>query len=219
MLTLGIISGWLLGLMVTGFAVLCIILVLTILIQRPQGGGLSGAFGSSAGSGQTAFGAKTGDALTLFTIGVFVLYVLAAVGLNYAVRPAVGVCCNTATGICRVVTTAGCEVGETYIAGVACSPNPCPQPPALAPATTTGGALTPIDGTPGAIPGATITPIPAPDGAPGATPITPPAGATPSSPAPSTPIPAPSNPEPATPTPANPAPSTPPAAPGSGGNP
>ena len=65
------------------------LLILIILIQKPQGGGLSGAFGGGAaqGSGQTVFGARTGDALTIGTISVFVLYLLVAIGLNYAIRP------------------------------------------------------------------------------------------------------------------------------------
>lgn len=72
----------------TLFIVVCVLLVLTILIQKPQGGGLSGAFGAGAsGSGQTAFGTKTGDALTWMTIGMFIIYLGAAIGMNYAMRP------------------------------------------------------------------------------------------------------------------------------------
>jgi preprotein translocase subunit SecG len=75
--------------MVVGFLFMCVLLILIILIQKPQGGGLSGAFGSGAaqGSGQTVFGARTGDALTIGTISVFVLYLAVAIGLNYAIRP------------------------------------------------------------------------------------------------------------------------------------
>ncbi|MFT3686659.1 MAG: preprotein translocase subunit SecG [Phycisphaerales bacterium] len=70
------------------FVVVCVLLVLTILIQKPQGGGLSGAFGAgSGGSGQTAFGTKTGDALTWMTIGMFVIYLATAIGMNYTMRP------------------------------------------------------------------------------------------------------------------------------------
>src|SRR5258705_7609511 len=79
---------WLVGILVMLFVVVSMLLILTILIQRPQGGGLSGAFGSGAGSGQTAFGAKTGDALTIATIGMFALWVVFAVILNFTVRPA-----------------------------------------------------------------------------------------------------------------------------------
>ncbi|MEM1330656.1 MAG: preprotein translocase subunit SecG [Planctomycetota bacterium] len=85
-LTLGL-SQWFVGISVVVFMAISVVLILVVLIQRPQGGGLSGAFGSSAGSGQTAFGAKTGDVLTFATIGMFVLWLLVAVGLVFATRP------------------------------------------------------------------------------------------------------------------------------------
>ncbi len=86
MLTLAL-SPWVPALLIVLFLGICVLLILTVLIQRPQGGGLSGAFGSGAGSGQTAFGAKTGDALTIATISIFLLYLLVAIGLNYAIKP------------------------------------------------------------------------------------------------------------------------------------
>ena len=65
------------------FIVASVILVLIILAQRPQGGGLAGAFGGSGGGGtDTAFGGKTGDVLTMATIIAFVGYLLIAVFLN-----------------------------------------------------------------------------------------------------------------------------------------
>lgn len=80
-LTLGIHPVVVGGLIVLGI-VASVLLILTILIQRPQGGGLAAAFGGAgAGSGQTAFGAKTGDALTIMTIVVFVLWLLISIGL------------------------------------------------------------------------------------------------------------------------------------------
>jgi len=78
---------WAVALLVALFLLISVVLILTILIQRPMGGGLSGAFGAGAGSGQTAFGAKTGDALTIATIIIFVVWLGFAVGLNYAARP------------------------------------------------------------------------------------------------------------------------------------
>ena len=72
LLTLGL-EMWVKSLLSVGFLFVSIILILTVLIQRPSGGGLSGAFGAASGSGQTAFGAKTGDALTIFTIIMFVV--------------------------------------------------------------------------------------------------------------------------------------------------
>lgn len=78
---------WLANVLLPLFIMICVIMVLVVLIQKPQGGGLAGAFGgSSAGSGQTAFGTKTGDALTVFTVGVFVLFVLVAILLNLAMK-------------------------------------------------------------------------------------------------------------------------------------
>ncbi len=78
---------WLNASLVVLFLLISAVMILIILIQRPQGGGLSGAFGSGAGSGQTAFGARTGDALTIATIGIFVVFITMAAGLNYAIRP------------------------------------------------------------------------------------------------------------------------------------
>lgn len=74
--------------LVVVFLLVCVAMILLILIQRPQGGGLSGAFGAGGGAGQTAFGTKTGDVLTLVTIGIFVLFLILAVVLNFAARPA-----------------------------------------------------------------------------------------------------------------------------------
>ena len=76
--------------LVVVFLLVCVAMILLILIQRPQGGGLSGAFGAGGGAGQTAFGTKTGDVLTIVTIGIFVLFLILAVVLNFAARPASG---------------------------------------------------------------------------------------------------------------------------------
>lgn len=81
------LSPILIGLSMFLLMAVCVLLILTILIQRPQGGGLSGAFGSGAGSGQTAFGTKTGDALTIFTIIMFVAFVLTSILLVFVTRP------------------------------------------------------------------------------------------------------------------------------------
>lgn len=77
---------WATILLLVVFLLICVLMILVILIQKPMGGGLVGAFGGG-GSGQTAFGAKTGDALTITTIIMFSVFVLGAIGLNFAVRP------------------------------------------------------------------------------------------------------------------------------------
>ena len=65
------------------FIVVSVILVLIVLAQRPQGGGLASAFGGAGGGGSdTAFGGRTGDVLTYATIGAFICYVLIAIMLN-----------------------------------------------------------------------------------------------------------------------------------------
>jgi preprotein translocase subunit SecG len=89
MLTLAEMPMFVVGLLVALFVIISVMMMLIVLIQRPQGGGLSEAFGSASGSGHTAFGAKTGDALTYATIVIFVAFIGFAVGLNYLVRPPV----------------------------------------------------------------------------------------------------------------------------------
>ncbi|MBL8764721.1 MAG: preprotein translocase subunit SecG [Phycisphaerae bacterium] len=83
-------ATWVVGSLLAVFLFACLLLILVVLIQRPQGGGLAGAFGSGAGSGQTAFGARTGDALTVATIGFFFIYLVLAVVLNFGTRPTSG---------------------------------------------------------------------------------------------------------------------------------
>jgi len=63
------------------FAVLAIVLMGVILLQRGKGVGLAGAFGGAGG--HTAFGAKTGDFLTWVTIIGAALFLVWAVLLNY----------------------------------------------------------------------------------------------------------------------------------------
>jgi preprotein translocase subunit SecG len=87
MLLLAMLTGVWFNIAVLLFLLVCFVLVLTVMIQKPQGGGLSAAFGASSGSGQTAFGTKTGDALTVATILVFVVWLALAVALNIMSRP------------------------------------------------------------------------------------------------------------------------------------
>ncbi len=86
-LVLGAMPGWGVALLVVGFLFVSVFMILVVLIQRPQGGGLAGAFGGGGGAGQTAFGARTGDALTIATITIFIVYLFCAVLLNYTLEP------------------------------------------------------------------------------------------------------------------------------------
>ena len=98
------------------FLVICIVMILLVLIQRPQGGGLSGAFGSGGGggAGQTAFGTKTGDVLTWATIAIFVAFVGFAIILNFTTRPP-----KPATGVPTITAPggAGTSNGDTQNEG------------------------------------------------------------------------------------------------------
>ena len=64
------------------FIIVAAALVLIVLVQRPQGGGLSGAFGGAGGGSDTVFGGRTGDALTLATVVAFVLFLGLSIALN-----------------------------------------------------------------------------------------------------------------------------------------
>jgi preprotein translocase subunit SecG len=87
-LTLAQLPLWATSVLVVFYVLISVVMILAVLIQRPQGGGLSTAFGAGAGSGQTAFGTKIGDALTIFTITVFILFLASSIALVYFLRPA-----------------------------------------------------------------------------------------------------------------------------------
>ncbi len=75
------------------FIIVAAAMVLIILVQRPQGGGLAGAFGGAGGAGtETVFGGRVGDALTWATVIAFVIYLGLAIALNLLddVSPATG---------------------------------------------------------------------------------------------------------------------------------
>lgn len=83
MFTLGSIGLTLLSLV---FIAICAFMILVILIQKPKGGGLSGAFGGAGGGSQAVFGAKVGDFLTWFTVTLFALFLLVAIVLVFVSR-------------------------------------------------------------------------------------------------------------------------------------
>lgn len=171
MLVLALVPLWLTAILASLFLFFCVLLILVVLIQRPMGGGLSGAFGSGAGSGQTAFGAKTGDALTYATITIFTIYLLFAVGLNYAARPTVGGGATAAT----VPAPTGAK--ESAPASTLPPPlQPVPSPTGVPPAGATGAT----GSSPAPAPtGTFVPPAPAPTAPTGAPAGTGPPPATP----------------------------------------
>jgi protein translocase SecG subunit len=151
------------GLMMV-FIIASVFLILTVLIQKPQGGGLAGAFGSGAGSGQTAFGAKTGDALTIATIIMFVFYLATAVGLTYVVKY------NRGAAPTPTVSAPPEPAGTTPAEG---TPAPTEGDPAKAaptdaapaqpaPAQPAPAQPAPVEPAPATPPATTPTPAPAP---------------------------------------------------------
>ena len=79
-------ATWPVTVLATVFVIVCVLMMLMILIQKPRGGGLSAAFGGGGGSAQSAFGAKTGDFLTWFTVAMFVCFVFLAMGMQWAIN-------------------------------------------------------------------------------------------------------------------------------------
>ncbi len=70
------------------FMIVALAMVLIILVQRPQGGGLAGAFGGAGGSStDTVFGGRVGDALTVATVVAFAIYLSLAIALNLLDNP------------------------------------------------------------------------------------------------------------------------------------
>ena len=65
-----------------GLIIVSVAMILIILVQRPQGGGLASAFGGAGGGNDTVFGGRVGDALTVMTVIAFVLFLGLAVSLN-----------------------------------------------------------------------------------------------------------------------------------------
>jgi preprotein translocase subunit SecG len=65
------------------FIIVAVSLILIILVQRPAGGGLAGAFGGAGGGGtESVFGGRVGDALTVMTVIGFCVYLGLAITLN-----------------------------------------------------------------------------------------------------------------------------------------
>ena len=83
MIHLAVLPYYVHSLLVLLFLMVSVLMILVILIQKPQGGGLAGAFGGAGGSStETVFGGRVGDALTYATVATFVLYLGLAISLN-----------------------------------------------------------------------------------------------------------------------------------------
>lgn len=71
----------LLGTVLTVFAIVCILLILVVLMQRSKQDGLGAAFGS--GITDSVFGAQTSTILTKFTAWLIAIFFVLSIGLSY----------------------------------------------------------------------------------------------------------------------------------------
>lgn len=130
------------------FAVVCVLLMIVILLQRGRGVGLSGAFGGAGGT-SSAFGSKTGDVLTWITIVGAVVMLTFAVLLNYLFRP-------ISPGLGGVTPPAsGAPAGAP--AALPIDPGPATPKPAVATPEAPANSATPTEA-PAATPEAPPTP-------------------------------------------------------------
>ena len=114
------------------FLLVSVVLVLTILIQKGRGGGLSGAFGGGMASG--LLGSKTGDFLTWVTIVLVAVFLTLAVLMAKFYRPSVS----------EYGASTAAEAGQTVPAAEASAEIPAPadtatEPAPVGDANTTGG--------------------------------------------------------------------------------
>lgn len=71
------------GFLAALFAVICVLLIVVVLLQKGRGGGLGAAFG---GAGSSAFGTRTGDVFTWVTIVLTSLFLILAIVTTIAHR-------------------------------------------------------------------------------------------------------------------------------------
>ena len=118
------------------FIIVAVSLILIILVQRPSGGGLAGAFGGAGGGGtESVFGGRVGDALTVMTVVGFCVYLGLAITLNLMES--------------RDVPEVPETVAETLLPFSSTDPGSTPPTPPVAPppaATPAGGTGAPQDG-------------------------------------------------------------------------
>lgn len=140
-----VLGDWQVAVLSLLFLVVCVLMMLVILIQRPKGGGLSGAFGGAGSSAQAAFGAKTGDVLTWATIILFSFFVVFSIGLTFATRPAhVPTEEELAKAAAAKATVPTTPAKPAAPAGGAATPAPVPAPaPEPAPATRSSSESNP----------------------------------------------------------------------------
>ncbi len=107
-----ILASVFVGFLAAAFVFVSLFMMLVVLIQKPKGGGLSGAFGG-AGGGETSFvGARIGDFLTWLTVGCFLAFLLLAMMLTWNINPT-----ENAIKAARTAPISGTGAGAAGTAG------------------------------------------------------------------------------------------------------
>ncbi|MEM6853437.1 MAG: preprotein translocase subunit SecG [Planctomycetota bacterium] len=104
---------WGVVLLAIAFVFVCLFMMMIILIQKPKGGGLSGAFGGAGGGESSFVGAKVGDVLTLVTVICFVAFLGLAMALTWKINPIE----NEAKADDSTITTTTTTAGDGEAAG------------------------------------------------------------------------------------------------------
>ena len=112
----------------TLFVLVSLLLVGIILIQKPKGGGLIGAFGGAGGSAQSAFGSRTGDILTWVTVTLFALFLLLAITLTFVTRPPKSASAGTEVTSTEQPVDLGSSTGSTTAPAIPDLEVPTTQP-------------------------------------------------------------------------------------------
>ena len=121
------------------FIVVAVAMILIILVQRPAGGGLAGAFGGAGGGGtEGVFGGRVGDALTVMTVVAFSVYLILALVLNANIwAPDRGPsAAPTATETLLPLSAGEPGFGDEPVSTEGANPTDAAPPPALPLATT-----------------------------------------------------------------------------------
>lgn len=148
------LGAWYVTLFTLMFVGVCMFLILVVLIQKPRGSGLTGAFGGAGGGAGSVFGSKTGDVLTWITVVCFGLFIGLSMLLTWTAKPGqttIAPILNTGTGDVNSVNpdTAILDAlsGKDSKSGTlpAPAPGPGPTPPAPSP---TDGKINPTPETP-----------------------------------------------------------------------
>ena len=129
------LGAWYVTLFTLMFVFVCLFLILVVLIQKPRGSGLTGAFGGAGGGAGSVFGSKTGDVLTWVTVVCFGLFIGLSMLLTWTGKPGQG-------SVDPIIDTGKGETGLVDIlkgenGGPEATPSPAPSP-APAPAPTDG---------------------------------------------------------------------------------